>query len=63
VARKRIENAPAFRVGGRRVDSETVSCYAGAHVLELATAIPELGVQVETVYVTATGAETEVTTC
>jgi hypothetical protein len=61
MTRERIENAPAFRVEGRPVESETVSCYAGAHVLELATAIPELGVHVETVYVTSTGDETQVT--
>jgi hypothetical protein len=61
MSRDRIEPAPAFMVDGQRCQSETVYCYAGARVLELATALPDLGVHVETVYVTASGEVTQVT--
>jgi hypothetical protein len=46
---------------GRPCVSETLHCYAGARVLELATALPDLGVRVETVYVTDAGETTQVT--
>jgi hypothetical protein len=61
VSRERIEPAPRFIVAGEPCASETLHCYAGARVLELATALPDLGVRVETVYVTAKGAKTQVT--
>jgi hypothetical protein len=61
MSRERIEPAPSFTIGGERCESETVYCYAGARVLELATTIPDLGVHVETVYVTESGEETQVT--
>jgi hypothetical protein len=50
--RESIEPAPVFSVDGRVADSEAVHCYAGAHVLELATWIPDLGVHLEALYVT-----------
>lgn len=59
--RKPVDPPPSFTIGGERCESETIYCYAGARVLELATTIPDLGVHVETVYVTATGEETQLT--
>jgi hypothetical protein len=51
----------AIALGGDAQRSETVYCYAGARVLEFATAVPDLGVRVETVFVTETGEDTQVT--
>jgi hypothetical protein len=61
VSRKPIDPAPEFTIRDERCESETLHCYAGARVLELATALPDLGVRVETVYVTDNGAVTQVT--
>src|SRR4051794_5431260 len=61
MSRERIDPAPTFTIGGERQESETMYSYAGARVLELATTLPDVGVHLETVYVTATGEETQVT--
>jgi hypothetical protein len=61
MSRERIDAIEITIGGGKRQRSETAYCYAGARVLELATAIPDLGVRVETVFVTDAGEETQVT--
>jgi len=61
VSRQPIDRAPEFSIRGERCESETLHCYAGARVLEVATALLGLGVRVETVYVTDAGAPTQVT--
>jgi hypothetical protein len=61
MSREAIDPAPVFTLDGHVTESETLYSYAGAHVLELATSIPDLGMHVETVYVTADGVGTQVT--